>query len=124
MANFRFTLPVTGVNFLSDDDGDTRSLKRLHPAITTTGIPASFEQTQRVPTGHPNVGLCDVSGATNEAQRASSGGPTRFLKEPLRAQEKTQRAHHPGLVFGSLARCGRPFLGSLAPLVLIPVLAL
>ena len=59
-----------------------------------------------------------------EAQRASSGGPTRFLKDPLRAQEKTQRALHPGLLFGSLARCGRPFLGSLAPLVLILVLAL
>ena len=59
----------------------------------------------------------------DEAQRASSGGPTRFLKDPLRAQEKTQR-DHPGLVFGSLARCGRPFLGSLAPLVLILVLAL
>ena len=28
-------------------------------------IPASFEQTQRVPTGHPDVCLCDVSGATN-----------------------------------------------------------
>ena len=31
---------------------------------------------------------------TYEAQQASSGGPTRFLKNPLRAQKKTQRAHH------------------------------
>ena len=31
-------------------------------------IPASFEQTQRVPTGHPDVCLCDVSGATKEGQ--------------------------------------------------------
>jgi len=40
--------------------------------ITSTGIPASFEQTQRVPTGHSDVCLCDVSGATNE--RASTIG--------------------------------------------------
>ena len=35
--------------------------------ITTTSplFPASFEQTQRVPTGHPDVCLCDVSGATD-----------------------------------------------------------
>ena len=35
--------------------------------ITTTNplFPTSFEQTQRVPTGHPDVCLCDVSGATN-----------------------------------------------------------
>jgi hypothetical protein len=36
----------------------------------------------------------------------------------------SQTAQPPGLVFGSLARCGRLFLGSLTPLVLIPVLAL
>ena len=59
-------------------------------------------------------GSARTTEVTNEAQRASSGGPTRFLKDPLRAQEKTQRAHHPCLVFGSLARCGRLFLGSLA----------
>ena len=29
-------------------------------------IPASFEQTQRAPTGHPYACLCDVSGAANE----------------------------------------------------------
>jgi len=67
MTNFRFTLPVTGVNFLSDDDDDGHPIfELLPPAITTTGIPASFEQTQRVPTGHPDVCLCDVSGATNK----------------------------------------------------------
>ena len=38
----------------------------LAQSITSTGIPASFEQTQRVPTGHPDVCLCDVSGATND----------------------------------------------------------
>ena len=38
----------------------------LAQSIKTTGIPASFEQTQRVPTGHPDVCLCVVSGATNE----------------------------------------------------------
>jgi len=44
---------------------DTRLLNR-HPNTTTTNrIPASFEQTQRDPTGHPDVCLCDVSGATN-----------------------------------------------------------
>ena len=34
--------------------------------ITTTNplFPASFEQTQRVPTGHPDVCPCDVCGAT------------------------------------------------------------
>jgi len=43
-----------------------QTFKPLHTPITTNPIPASFEQTQRVPTGHPNVCLCDVSGATNE----------------------------------------------------------
>ena len=64
LSHCRFTLPVTGVNFLSDDDGHP-IFELLPPAITATGIPASFEQTQRVPTGHPDVCLCDVSGATN-----------------------------------------------------------
>ena len=57
-----------------------------------------------------------------QPQRASSGGPTRFLENPLRTQKKKQRAQHAHapwllawcLVFGSLARCGRLFLGSLA----------
>ena len=43
----------------------------LPPAIIATGIPASFEQTQRVPTGHPDVCLCDVSGATNKITKIS-----------------------------------------------------
>ena len=47
----------------------------------------------------------------NERARVA---PLYFFKDSLRAQEKAQRAHHPGLVFGSLARCGQPFLGSLA----------
>ena len=41
-------------------------------AITTTGIPASFEQTQRVPTGHPDVCPCVVSGATKDHLHAHS----------------------------------------------------
>ena len=64
------------------------------------------------------VGSADYQELLNEAQRASSGGPTRFFIDPLRKQKKnatrTPRARPPGLVFGSLARCGRPFLGSLA----------
>jgi len=47
----------------------------------------------------------------NERARVA---PQDSFEDALRAQKKTQRAHHPGLVFGSLARCGRPFLGSLA----------
>ena len=48
------------------DTNSTRS-RKLPPPITTTNplFPAPFEQTQRVPTGHPDVCLCDVSGATN-----------------------------------------------------------
>ena len=63
--------------------------------------------------------------ALYEAQRASSGGPTRFLKDPLRAQEKRN-------VYTILAWClvrllavvGLFWARSLAPLVLILVLAL
>ena len=62
-----------------------------------------------------------------EAQRASPGGPTRFLKDPLCAQKKTQRAHHAHapwlLVWRMLAVVGLFWARSLAPLVLIPVLA-
>ena len=51
----------------------------------------------------------------NEQARVA---PQYFFKDPLRAQEKKRNAHTtrtpPGLVFGSLARSGRPFLGSLA----------
>ena len=51
----------------------------------------------------------------NERARVA---PLDFFKDPLRAQEKKRNAHTtrtpPGLVFGSLARCDRPFLGSLA----------
>ena len=60
----------------------------------------------------------------NERARVA---PLDFLKI-LFVHRKKRNAHTtrtpPGLVFGSLARCGRPFLGSLAPLVLILVLAL
>ena len=80
MTNFRFTLPVTGVNFLSDDDDDDGHaiFEALHTAITTTGIPASFEQTQRVPTGHPDVCPCVVSGATNKSGARKPSMMSRF----------------------------------------------
>jgi hypothetical protein len=39
------------------------TLNLLPTPITTNSIPASFEQTQRVPTGHPGVFLCDVCGS-------------------------------------------------------------
>ena len=39
--------------------------RHLRTATTTNPIPASFEQTQRVPPGHPDVCPCDVCGATN-----------------------------------------------------------
>jgi hypothetical protein len=55
-------------NFIIDvRTPDTRSLNRYPNTTTTNRISASFEQTQRVPTGHPDVCLCDVSGATNYA---------------------------------------------------------
>ena len=75
--NFHFTLRSQGglykghnpqIGFIA-----TRSLNRYPTAINTTGIPAYFEQTQRVPTGHPGVCLCDVSGATNEHRSALRG---------------------------------------------------
>ena len=56
----------------------------LAQSITATGIPASFEQTQRVPTGHPDVCLCDVSGATNN----------------LRSQGCTERRSESSMYFG------------------------
>ena len=65
-------------------------------AITTTGIPASFEQTQRVPTGHPDVCLCDVSGATNYERESK----TRNLA--VIALHHT--AHARALVFGERRR--------------------
>ena len=67
-SNFGFTLPVTGDRgkFLSSTSDRHAIFEALAPSITTTGIPASFEQTKRVPTGHPDVCLCDVSGATND----------------------------------------------------------
>ena len=62
----------------------------------------------------------------NERARAA---PTRLrFHISLSCTERKRNAHTtrtpPGSVFGSLARCGRPFLGSLTPLVLVPVLAL
>ena len=67
-SNFGFALPVTGDRgeFLSSASDRHPIFELLPPAITATGILASFEQTQRVPTGHPDVCLCDVSGATNK----------------------------------------------------------
>ena len=60
----------------------------------------------------------------NERARVA---PQDFFKDPPRAQKK-RNAHTtrtpPGLVFGSLARCDRPFMCSLAPFALILVLAL
>jgi hypothetical protein len=49
----------------------TRLLNRLPNTNIHYQIPASFEQTQRVPTGHSDVCLCDVSGATNQKTRIS-----------------------------------------------------
>ena len=60
----------------------------------------------------------------NERARVA---PQDSFKDALRAQKKTQRAHHahaPWLGVWFLARCGWPFLGSLAPFALILVLAL
>jgi len=61
----------------------------------------------------------------NEAQRASSGGPTRFLKDPLRAQKKYNAHTTPAwCLFCLLAVVGLFWARSLAPLVLILMLAL
>ena len=61
----------------------------------------------------------------NERARVA---PLHFSFElPFRAQTKTQRVQHvhaPWLGIGFACSLCRPFLGSLAPLVLIPVLAL
>ena len=70
-ANFRFTLSA-GCPPDPTDRVQTRHRQPLffYPShqITTTNplFPASFEQTRRVPTGHPDVCPCDVCGATNE----------------------------------------------------------
>ena len=69
----------------------------------------------------------DIEGGLMKHNERARVAPKDFFKGPLRAQKK-RNAHTTrtptGLVFGLLARCGRPFLGSLAPLVLILVLAL
>ena len=65
ISNFLFALRSQRGISLDRRRTDTRLLNPFPTPTTTYFIPASFEQTQRVPTGHQDFCLCDVSGATN-----------------------------------------------------------
>ena len=81
VADFRVYLPV-GISYCLGDRRDRpcrdplkRDSGRYTITLITNQTPASFEQTQRVPTGHPGVCLCDVSEATNKGIGVPSGVP-------------------------------------------------